>query len=87
MIARDGDNVLNGAIYQYCLCNRDGLPEGNRSLVDLRMMPLTGIQYPRRVLDLGCGNGSWVCDVARAFPNATVVGVDLVGCQDMLVQS
>ena len=82
IIARDGDNVLNGAIYQYCLYNRDGLPEGNRSLEHLTMMPLTGVQYPSRVLDLGCGNGSWVCDVARAFPNATVIGVDLVECQD-----
>jgi trans-aconitate methyltransferase len=58
------------------------MPEGDRSLAGLRMMPLTGIQYPRRVLDLGCGNGSWVTDVARAFPSATVVGVDLVECQD-----
>ena len=83
ILARDSDNVLNGAIYQYCLYNRDGLPEGNRSLEDLTMMPLTGVKYPNRVLDLGCGNGSWVTGVARAFPNATVVGVDLVECQDM----
>lgn len=83
IIARDGDNVLNGVIYQYCLYNRDGLPQGVHSLEDLVMMPLTGVRYPSRVLDLGCGNGSWVCDVARAFPNARVVGVDLVGCQDM----
>ena len=82
IIARDGDNILNGVIYQYCLYNRDGLPQGAYPLEDLVMMPLTGVRYPSRVLDLGCGNGSWVCDVARAFPNATVVGVDLVGCQD-----
>jgi ubiquinone/menaquinone biosynthesis C-methylase UbiE len=48
------------------------------------MMPLMGVQYPNKVLDLGCGNGSWVTDVATMFQHATVVGVDLVGCHDML---
>jgi SAM-dependent methyltransferase len=86
IIARDGDNLLNGVIYEYCLYNRDGLPVqgGVQPLENLRMMPLTGVQYPNKVLDLGCGNGSWVTDVATMFRNATVVGVDLVGCQDML---
>jgi cyclopropane fatty-acyl-phospholipid synthase-like methyltransferase len=36
------------------------------------------------VLNLGCGNGSWVVDVATTILDVTVVGVDLVGCQDML---
>jgi hypothetical protein len=86
IMARDGDNILNGVIYEYCLYNRDGLPVqgGVRPLENLRMMPLTGVQYPNKVLDLGCGNGSWVTDVATTFRNARVVGVDLVGCQDML---
>jgi len=83
IIARDGDNVLNGVIYEYCLYNRDGLPEGVPVLQSLQMMPLTGVRYPKKVLDLGCGNGSWVSDVATMFPNATVIGVDLVSCQDM----
>ena len=42
-IARDGDNLLNGVIYQYCLYNRDGMPGVVPSLEDLVMMPLTGI--------------------------------------------
>jgi 2-polyprenyl-3-methyl-5-hydroxy-6-metoxy-1,4-benzoquinol methylase len=83
IIARDGDNVLNGVNYEYCLYNRDGLPEGVPALQSVQMMPLTGVRYPKKVLDLGCGNGSWVTDVATMFPNATVVGVDLVSCQDM----
>jgi len=82
-IARDGDNLLNGVIYEYCLYNRDGLPEGVSPLENLVMMPLTGVRYPKKVLDLGCGNGSWVTDVAETFPNAMVVGVDIVDCQDM----
>lgn len=84
IIARDGENLLNGIIYEYCLYNRDGLPEDVPTLENLRMMPLTGVQYPNKVLDLGCGNGSWVTDVATTFRNATVVGVDLVSCQDTL---
>lgn len=30
-----------------------------------------------RVLDLGCGTGIWAIDVAKKYPNAFVVGVDL----------
>jgi ubiquinone/menaquinone biosynthesis C-methylase UbiE len=31
---------------------------------------------PRRILDLGCGAGLNTCAVARAFPDAEVIGVD-----------
>lgn len=30
----------------------------------------------RRVLDIGCGPGSWALDVARAFPEIEIVGID-----------
>jgi ubiquinone/menaquinone biosynthesis C-methylase UbiE len=29
------------------------------------------------VLDLACGSGGWVLDVARAYPNTDVIGVDI----------
>jgi ubiquinone/menaquinone biosynthesis C-methylase UbiE len=35
---------------------------------------LTGIQT---ILDIGCGPGGWVLDVARAYPDRRVVGVDI----------
>ncbi|WVQ95608.1 hypothetical protein IAU59_002706 [Kwoniella sp. CBS 9459] len=31
----------------------------------------------RRILDVGCGTGKWALEVAEAFPNAMVTGVDL----------
>lgn len=31
----------------------------------------------KRILDLGCGTGVWTMDMAREFPHAEVVGVDL----------
>ncbi len=41
--------------------------------------PLSGIPDPstlRNILDLGCGPGGWVLDVAFALPDAEVEGVD-----------
>jgi ubiquinone/menaquinone biosynthesis C-methylase UbiE len=32
---------------------------------------------PRAVLDVACGTGRWAIDVARRFPQATVVGFDI----------
>ncbi|KAF9011052.1 S-adenosyl-L-methionine-dependent methyltransferase [Cyathus striatus] len=32
-------------------------------------------------LDIGCGSGNWIMDVARDFPNCNAVGVDLVPMQ------
>ncbi|KAI5835965.1 hypothetical protein K523DRAFT_343927 [Schizophyllum commune Tattone D] len=36
---------------------------------------------PRRVLDLGCGTGTWVVDAAREWPQAEFVGFDLAAIQ------
>ncbi|KAL1738518.1 hypothetical protein HDZ31DRAFT_69910, partial [Schizophyllum fasciatum] len=36
---------------------------------------------PRRVLDLGCGTGTWVVDAAREWPQADFVGFDLAAIQ------
>jgi SAM-dependent methyltransferase len=36
------------------------------------------IRLPQQVLDVGCGTGRWAIEVARQFPLATVVGVDIV---------
>ncbi|KAF8807992.1 S-adenosyl-L-methionine-dependent methyltransferase [Phlegmacium glaucopus] len=32
-------------------------------------------------LDLGCGSGNWITDVARDFPHCTAVGIDLIPMQ------
>ncbi|KAH7922843.1 S-adenosyl-L-methionine-dependent methyltransferase [Leucogyrophana mollusca] len=37
----------------------------------------------KAVLDLGCGSGSWIMDVAREFPHASAVAVDLVPMQSL----
>ncbi|KAF8204302.1 hypothetical protein K438DRAFT_1580170 [Mycena galopus ATCC 62051] len=34
-------------------------------------------------LDLGCGSGAWIMQVAREFPNSTTVAVDLVPMQSL----
>src|SRR6266568_4460534 len=42
--------------------------------------PLSGISDPevlRNILDLGCGPGGWVLDVAFALSEAEVEGVDI----------
>jgi ubiquinone/menaquinone biosynthesis C-methylase UbiE len=42
--------------------------------------PLVGIDAPNKlhnIVDLGCGPGGWVLDVAFALPNAEVEGVDI----------
>lgn len=36
---------------------------------------------PRDILDVGCGTGRWGGEVARQFPGANVIGVDLVAPQ------
>lgn len=33
---------------------------------------------PTGILDVGCGTGRWATEMAQQFPNANVVGVDLV---------
>ncbi|KAF7964764.1 hypothetical protein HWV62_3146 [Athelia sp. TMB] len=36
---------------------------------------------PTRVLDLGCGSGSWAITAAKAWPDCDIVGFDLVDIQ------
>ncbi|KAI0304555.1 hypothetical protein BC826DRAFT_928543 [Russula brevipes] len=44
-------------------------------------MMVTPNYPPRHVLDLGCGVGLWTVDAARKWPNATLIGFDLVNVQ------
>ncbi|KAG8786239.1 hypothetical protein FRC15_011810 [Serendipita sp. 397] len=70
------------------LCNSvtfhdfSSIPDSSRNTtsgsVDDRKPP------PRTVLDLGCGNGLWVLDAAKAWPDAHFVGLDLVPIQPNL---
>ncbi|KAJ7287021.1 S-adenosyl-L-methionine-dependent methyltransferase [Mycena rebaudengoi] len=32
---------------------------------------------PRKILELGCGNGAWAIEAATAFPDASVLAVDI----------
>src|SRR5438094_299726 len=45
-------------------------------------LPETDLPQLHNVLDLGCGPGSWVLDVAFAYPGCEVAGVDI--CQTMI---
>jgi len=36
------------------------------------------IQPPRRILDVACGTGRWPFELARQFPLAEVIGIDIV---------
>lgn len=44
----------------------------------LRTNHLAPVASPRRILDVGSGTGQWGFETCRAFPNALVVGFDLV---------
>ena len=33
---------------------------------------------PRRILDVGCGTGRWAFEMARQFPQAEIIGLDIV---------
>ncbi len=44
----------------------------------LRGNYLAPIGQPFSVLDVGCGTGRWGAELARQFPQANVVGVDVV---------
>jgi len=41
----------------------------------------------KAVLDLGCGSGTWIMEVARDFPNCSAVAVDLVPMQSLYMPS
>jgi ubiquinone/menaquinone biosynthesis C-methylase UbiE len=43
----------------------------------LRGNYLAPIRNPRQILDVGCGTGQWGYEMAREFPRAQVVGLDL----------
>jgi ubiquinone/menaquinone biosynthesis C-methylase UbiE len=38
---------------------------------------LVPVAKPARILDIGCGTGRWVMEMAQEFPQAELVGVDL----------
>ncbi|QGA18160.1 hypothetical protein EYB26_005841 [Talaromyces marneffei] len=41
--------------------------------------------HPQRILDIGCGTGTWCIEMADAYPSAEVVGVELCPSQPILV--
>ncbi|PVG03326.1 hypothetical protein CPB86DRAFT_793754 [Serendipita vermifera] len=56
------------------LIGMDGLypcPE----VVESVLAPEDGVT--RRIADIGCGTGSWAIEMARRFPHASVLGIDL----------
>lgn len=52
-------------------------PPGRRLLVLGAVERLMAKDRPFRILDLGCGTGAQLLDVAASFPLATCVGIDL----------
>ncbi|KAH8099720.1 S-adenosyl-L-methionine-dependent methyltransferase [Cristinia sonorae] len=40
-------------------------------------------EQPKAVVDLGCGSGSWILDIAREFPHCSAVAIDLVPMQNL----
>jgi SAM-dependent methyltransferase len=51
----------------------------------LRRSYLSPVHEPRRVLDVGCGSGSWVKEFAIRHPKSTIAGFDLTAaffCSD-----
>jgi SAM-dependent methyltransferase len=43
------------------------------------------VRQPADILDVGCGSGRWAMEMAALFPNARVVGLDLVPPPDDVV--
>lgn len=80
---RDDADLLNAAIFNFCYNGGGGRAEDEVPLSDAVIRPLAGGPRLRKALDLGCGSGLWVSSIAGAFPHAIVVGVDLMGGQDM----
>lgn len=42
---------------------------------------LAPLEQPSSILDVGCGTGRWAMELAQQFPNAQVIGVDLVSTE------
>lgn len=84
-IARDNEDIMMAAIYHFCY-GTGGFDDSR--LEDVLIAPLIrGNSRLRRMVDLACGSGSWVANVACSFPNAIVVGVDLIEGQPTLVHA
>jgi ubiquinone/menaquinone biosynthesis C-methylase UbiE len=43
----------------------------------LRSNYLAPIVEPKRILDVGCGTGRWLAEMAQLFPEAHLIGIDL----------
>jgi ubiquinone/menaquinone biosynthesis C-methylase UbiE len=65
--------------------NEEGATEGARRLLQERFLTWqmeglfperTTLTGSHRILEIGCGPGSWSLDVARSYPACTVVGID-----------
>ncbi|GCE28191.1 hypothetical protein KDA_36750 [Dictyobacter alpinus] len=44
----------------------------------LRENYVAPLKHPNRVLDIGCGTGRWAIEIAKSFPSADIVGLDIV---------
>ena len=63
--------------------NTLGKVKRHHKLLDL-VVRLSGIQKGDRVLDIGCGNGNLIIQLAQAFKNSSFVGInpDVYGIED-----
>jgi methylase of polypeptide subunit release factors len=43
----------------------------------LRGNYLAPVAHPQSILDVGCGTGRWALEMAREFPHANVVALDI----------
>ncbi|GER92013.1 hypothetical protein KDW_61750 [Dictyobacter vulcani] len=44
----------------------------------LRDNYLAPLKNPGRILDIGCGTGLWAIELAKGFPTADIVGLDIL---------
>ncbi|KAF4548696.1 Methyltransferase domain-containing protein 4 [Elsinoe fawcettii] len=64
-------DILHGLCY-----NQDKL---RMKLHKSELVPEPG--QPVRILDIGCGTGYWAMEMADQYPQAEVIGTDLINCQ------